>query len=63
LIDDRVVRMQFTRDRRDRGLIRGGNWLANDTSDAHVALVWAEVGRGLLHLLWGLRLLSLSISS
>jgi hypothetical protein len=47
----------------DRGLIRGRIWLANGTSDAHVTLVWVEMGRGLFSLHFGLGLFSLNISS
>ena len=36
---------------RDMGLDTKRNWLANDTSDAYVALEWVDVGRGLLPLL------------
>jgi hypothetical protein len=38
--------MGFSKDKRDRSLIRLDKeriWLANGTSDAHVALAWAEV--------------------
>jgi hypothetical protein len=55
--------MKFARDRMDRGWIRGGIWLINDTSDACMALARAIVGRGLLPFLWGLGLFSLSIGS
>jgi hypothetical protein len=40
-------------------LIRGRIYIANDTSDAHVALAWAEVGRGLLFPFLGSRALLL----
>jgi hypothetical protein len=36
-------------------LIRGRIWVINGTSDAHVALAWVEVGRGLLPLFWEIR--------
>ena len=41
LIDNQIGRMKFTRNRRDRGLIRLDKkkiWLANNTSEAHVVL-------------------------
>jgi hypothetical protein len=55
--------MEFTKVWRDKGLIRGRIWVANDTSDAHVALAWVEVGRGLLPLFWGVGLFPLRIGS
>ena len=45
--------MDFSKDRRDRSLIKLDKeriWLANGTSNAYVALAWAEVGCSLLPL-------------
>jgi hypothetical protein len=44
-------------------LDKGRIWLANDTSDAHVALSWAKVGRGLFFFFWELGPLPLSIGN
>jgi hypothetical protein len=55
--------MEFTRVRRDKGLIRGRIWAANGTLDAHVALAWVEVGCGLFPLFWRVRFFSSKIGS